>query len=170
MAEHRHQIARIIEELNMVRESELEELLSQRTETKNLDCKASFNWDKADNDAKCELVKDILAFLNTQDGGQIIIGVRDDTLEAVGMADADFSSFDTTKLNDFLHRYTDPQSSCEVQKLTSNGLKLVVITILEFKDIPVICKKAANSSKDQSKTNPRPIQDHPEARWHLYPH
>src|SRR5437868_5797622 len=136
----------------MLTDSELQELLAQRTETRNLDCKASLNWDAADHDAKCELVKDILAFLNTQDGGFIVIGVRDDTLEPVGMPDSDFASFDTTKVNDFLRRYTDPQSSCEIQKLTSNGLKFVVISVLEFKDIPIICKKAANSSRDPSKT------------------
>lgn len=136
----------------MLSGAELQELLAQKTETKNLDCKASLNWDTPDNNAKCELVKDILAFLNTQDGGLIIVGVRDDTLEPVGMTDSDFSSFDTTKVNDFLHRYTDPQSSCEVQKLTVNGLKFVVINVLEFKDIPIICKKAANASKDSAKT------------------
>lgn len=136
----------------MLSDAELQELLAQRTETRNLDCKASFSWDTTDHDAKCELVKDILAFLNTQDGGQIVVGVEDDTLEPVGMTDADFKSFDVTKVNDFLHRYTDPQSSCEVQKLTFSGLKFVVINVLEFKDIPIICKKAANSSKDSSKT------------------
>jgi hypothetical protein len=136
----------------MLSESELNELLALKTETRNLDYKASFNWDTADSDVKCELVKDILGLLNTQDGGRIVIGVRDGTFEPVGMTDADFASFDTTKVNDFLHRYTDPQSFCEVHKLTVNGLKFVVISVLEFKDIPIICKKAANSSKDPSKT------------------
>ena len=56
----------------------IQELLAQKTETRNLDCKASFSWDTADYDAKCELVKDILAFLNTQDGGQIVVSVQDD--------------------------------------------------------------------------------------------
>jgi len=138
--------------MNMLSDAELQELLAQKTETRNLDCKASFSWDTADHDAKCELVKDILAFLNTQDGGQIVVGVQNDTLEPIGMTDADFTSFDTTKINDFLHRYTDPQSSSGVQKLTFSGLKFVVINVLEFKDIPIICKKAANSSKDQSRT------------------
>jgi schlafen family protein len=136
----------------MLSDDELQELLAQRTETRNLDCKTSFSWDTTDHDAKCELVKDILAFLNTQDGGQIVVGVEDETLEPVGMTDADLKSFDVTRVNDFLHRYTDPQSSCEVQKLTFSGLKFVVINVLEFKDIPIICKKAANSSKDSSKT------------------
>jgi hypothetical protein len=136
----------------MLSESELKELLAQKTETRNLDCKASLNWDTTDADGKCDLVKDILALLNTQDGGRIVIGVRDGDLEPVGMTDADFVSFDTTKVNEFLHRYTDPQSSCEVQKLTLSGVRFVVISVVEFKDIPVICKRAANSSKDSSKT------------------
>jgi Putative DNA-binding domain len=136
----------------MLSESELKELLAQKTETRNLDYKASFNWDTADADGKCELVKDILALLNTQDGGRIVIGVRDADLEPVGMTDVDFVSFDTTKVNEFLHRYTDPQSSCEVQKLTLSGLRFVVISVPEFRDIPIICKRAANSSKDSSRT------------------
>ena len=65
--------------MNMLSDGELQELLAQKTETRNLDCKASFGWETADNDAKCELVKDILTFLNTQDGGQIVVGVQDDT-------------------------------------------------------------------------------------------
>lgn len=44
----------------MIVENELREALVQKTETKNLDCKESLNWDNASNDAKCELVKDIL--------------------------------------------------------------------------------------------------------------
>src|SRR5580698_9420835 len=136
----------------MLSNTQLEDLLSQKTETKNLDCKASFSWRDADNDTKCELVKDILAFMNTQNGGVIVIGVQDDTLEPVGMTESDFASFDTTKVNDFLHRYTDPKASCEVQKLTSGGLRFVVINALEFSDSPIICKKAANSSKESSKT------------------
>lgn len=132
----------------MLSEAEIKELLAQKTETKNLDCKESLNWDTASNDEKCELVKDILAFMNTQDGGSILIGIRDDTLDLVGLADDAFSSFDTTKVNDFLQRYTDPPASCEVQKLTIDGFRIIAITVPEFKDIPIICKKDANSSKD----------------------
>lgn len=136
----------------MLSDAQLRELLVQRTETKNLDYKESFNWDTVGNDGKCELVKDILASLNTQDGGLIVIGVRDGTFEPIGMAEADSDSFDTTKVNDFLQRYTDPQATCEVQKLTVDRLKHVIISVPEFKDVPILCKKAANSSKDASKT------------------
>jgi Putative DNA-binding domain len=135
----------------MIPETQLRELLAQKGESRNLDCKERFDWNTATNDAKCELVKDILAFLNTQDGGVILFGVRDSTLELVGLTEDEFASFDTTKVNDFLQKYTDPPSSCEVQKPTIDGRRLVVIGVPEFKDVPVVCKRDANSSRDQSR-------------------
>ena len=55
----------------MIAEDTLKALLARRTELKNLDYKALMNWATASNEEKCELVKDILAMMNTQDGGQI---------------------------------------------------------------------------------------------------
>ncbi len=135
----------------MISEAHLRELLAQRSERKNLDYKESLNWNTAASDGKCELVKDILALLNTQDGGHIVFGVRNDTFEFVGLSEDDFASFDPTKLNDFLQRYTDPAASCDVQKLSVDGLRSVVITVPEFRDVPIICKRDANSSSDSSK-------------------
>lgn len=73
------------------------------------------------------------------------------TFEPVGLSDADYVSFDTTKVNDFLQRFTDPRASCEIQKLTFDGRKLVVIDVSEFSDVPIICKKDTNSSKESSR-------------------
>ena len=41
--------------------------------------------------------------------------------DAVASTATDFSSFDTTKVNDFVQRYTDPPASCEVQKMILDG-------------------------------------------------
>ncbi len=133
----------------MISEDTLRQLLARRTELKNLDYKELMNWASASNDEKCELVKDVLAMLNTQDGGQIIIGVQDKTCDPVGLTDTDFASFDPTRLNDFLHKYTDPLASCEVQKLTVDVKKFIVIDVHEFKDTPIICKADANSSTNK---------------------
>jgi len=135
----------------MISDVQLKELLAQKSETKNLDFKRSFNWNTSGNDDKCELVKDLLAFMNTQDGGKIIIGVDNKTFQVVGVSLDEQSSFDPTKLNDFLQRYTDPAASCDVQKLRANGLDVVVLDIPEFRDVAIICKRDANSSKDSSR-------------------
>jgi hypothetical protein len=127
--------------------SKLRALLSQKAETQTLDYKRSFNWNTAPKEAKCELVKDILAFLNTPKGGCIIFGVEDATLTPVGLSQDDFVSFDTTKVNDFLHTYTLPKASCTVQKLELDGLHFVVVNIPESKYAPILCKKGATFNR-----------------------
>jgi len=135
----------------MISESQLREFIARKSESRNLDYKERLNWNSASKEEKCEIVKDILAMLNTQDGGCIVLGVRDETLELVGLSQDDFASFDTTSLNDFLQRYTDPVAACDVQKFTIDGLRVVVLSVLEFQDVPIICKKDANSSSNPSK-------------------
>ena len=130
----------------MIGEDTFKALLARRAELKNLDYKRSMNWASASNDEKCDLVKDILSMMNTQDGGQIIIGVEDRTYDPIGMTDSDFTSFDPTKVNDFVHRFTDPPASCQVQKLMVGGKQFIVIDVLEFTDVPIICKTDANSA------------------------
>lgn len=133
----------------MITGDTLRALLARRSETKNLDYKEFMNWGSASNDEKCQLVKNILAMMNTQDGGQIVVGVQDAGCNPIGVSDSDAGSFDTTKVNDFVHKYTDPLASCQVQKLTVDGRNFVVIDVLEFKDVPIICKAAANSAANK---------------------
>ena len=64
------------------------------------------------------------------------------------MSDDEFASFDQTKLNDFLHKYTDPKFTCYVYKHNLGAKKFVVIEVPEFPEVPIICKQDANSSKD----------------------
>jgi hypothetical protein len=130
----------------MISEQLLQDLLAQKAESRDLDYKRTMNWSTASNEAKCELVKDILSMMNIRDGGRIIFGVDDDTCEPLGMELSDFTSFDTTKVNDFVHKYTDPSASCEVQKLTIDSKNFVVIDVPEFLEVPIICKADASSS------------------------
>jgi len=58
----------------------LRRLLNRKTETRNLDYKEAFNWFSSTNDQKCEIIKEILGMLNTQDGGRIVIGVAVTTI------------------------------------------------------------------------------------------
>lgn len=125
-------------------------LLRLKTETRNLDYKEKFNWASATNDLKCDLVKDILAMLNTQDGGKIIIGVADSDHDLVGLDQASLESFDTTKVNDFLRKYTDPPCFCTVYKHEIDGFRVVTIDVAEFKEVPVLCRAQAQYS-DSSK-------------------
>jgi len=128
-------------------DAELIGLLDKRTETRNLDYKEVIDWSTAPTDEKVGLVKDILAMANTSNGGHIVLGVRDTDFAQIGLTEAAFEALDQTKVNDFLHRYTDPRFSCQVYKFSVNDRLHAVIEVSQFPEIPIICKADANSSK-----------------------
>lgn len=128
----------------MLTERDVRELLAAKTENKNLDYKQSMNWRTATAQDKGGIVKDVLAMANTQDGGRLVFGVRDEDFEAIGLADDEFRAFDATQFNDFLSRYTDPPFGCGLHKFVIDGLPIVAIEVPEFIDVPIICKADLN--------------------------
>lgn len=129
----------------MLLEDDLRQLLKVRTESKNLDYKEAFNWATFSKDDKHEIVKDILAMANTLDGGKIVFGVQDSDFDPVGLKKEDFESFDTTKINDLLHNFTEPKHTCQVFKQQVDGKYFVIIDVPEFKEVPIVCKNDAFS-------------------------
>jgi predicted HTH transcriptional regulator len=89
----------------LLTEKDFVELLAAKSETKSLDYKQSMNWITATTPEKAELIKDVLAMANTQDGGRIIFGVRNGDFEPTGLTAEDLRSFDVTPFTDFLNRY-----------------------------------------------------------------
>lgn len=136
----------------MLNEDDVRRLLLQRAETKNLDYKRTFNWVAATHDDKCEITKDILAMANTQDGGQLIFGVDDGTFDFVGMDEQELQSFDSTRVNDFLRRFSDPYLACTVYKFTIDNKHTVVIEVPEFSEVPILCRADANSANAPRRT------------------
>ncbi|GAC1702453.1 MAG: hypothetical protein NVS9B4_07880 [Candidatus Acidiferrum sp.] len=131
----------------MLDERDVRERLALRSETKNLDYKQSMNWATAKTEQKAALVKDALAMANTQDGGKIILGVRDSDFEPTGLTDEEFESFDTTRFADFLARYADPSFTCAVHKFIIDNKRFAIIEVSEFGVVPIICKADANDSQ-----------------------
>jgi hypothetical protein len=129
-------------------DKDIKTLLEAKNETPNLDYKETLVWDREHRDERLEVLKDILAMANTQDGGKIVFGVRDGDFEFVGLSDEAYDSFDTTPVNQFLHNYADPAFTCSIVKQEIEGKKVVVIDIPEFSEIPIICKQSANSSSN----------------------
>lgn len=134
----------------MLTEDDVRKLLSLRTENKNLDYKLTMNWTTAAPHEKGELVKDILAMANTQDGGRIIFGVRDEDFEPVGLGEEEFQSFDTTRVSDFVNRYADPPLAIGISKFTIDGQRVVAFDVSEFAEVPTICKRDLNAPDNRA--------------------
>ena len=130
----------------LLTEDDARQFLRHRSEDKHVDFKETASWEKKEKDGKIALVKDILAMANTQDGGKIVIGVKDGSFELIGLPEDQFASFDQTSVNDFLHKYTDPKHSCQVHKFTLDGKRVVIIDVPEYMTDPIICRADAQSS------------------------
>jgi predicted HTH transcriptional regulator len=98
----------------------LVELINKKLETPNLDYKEGFAWTKKNRAHQFELIKDILAMANTRDGGTIILGVKDNTREFVGVSKEVWDSFDQSSLAKMVHRYSTPKVSLQVIKSELN--------------------------------------------------
>ncbi len=115
---------------------EIEALLDGAEETDRLEFKAAMPWNKN------QLVKDILAMANVQDGGRIVIGVEDETFKREGMSEEQAESYKIDDMRDQIAPFADPKVIFKTHSATDrNGLRYVVIDIAPFDDQPVICKR-----------------------------
>lgn len=117
-------------------QDELDKLLLGAEETHAVEFKGPMSWDHN------SLVKDILAFSNTLDGGVIIFGVEDEGPVPVGISPDQAATFDLEVMRDKVANYADPHVDfrCDVLE-ASDGLTYAVITVSPFDDVPVICRK-----------------------------
>ncbi len=135
----------------MISHDRIRELIRLGNENRNLDYKGAFSWDQTNNDEKCEIAKDVLAFSNTRDGGVILIGVNDKSGAFEGLTEDQYASFDQTKFNSFIHKYTDPHHTSKIHRLIVDDNRIVVIDVPEFSDVPILCARDANSSANPSR-------------------
>ncbi|MDD2805848.1 MAG: ATP-binding protein [Elusimicrobiales bacterium] len=127
----------------MLTKEVVKELVTRKTETRSLEYKGGIDWDKSEKKNRIDILKDILAMSNTKDGGVILIGFQDSDFSLVGLSNAEFNSWDSTKVNDLLKEYSDPGFACQVYKFSDfdGGRQIVAIEVPEFTEDVIICKK-----------------------------
>ena len=122
---------------------ELEQRLDGGHETQTFEIKAAMSWDHK------TLAKDILAMSNVRDGGIIVVGVEDGTFARQGVTGDQARTFDEDVMRDQMAMYADPHVDFMVEFPTDRrGLRYVVIRVQSFREIPVVCRKNSNDTKE----------------------
>jgi predicted HTH transcriptional regulator len=124
---------------------ELESKLEGGTETQTIEFKGACYWDVN------TFAKDILAMANVQDGGYIIVGVKeldDNTFQREGITEDQMNSYKIDIMKDQISNYADPYVDFTVEFLKDReGRTYAVIRVFPFEEIPVICKKESHDTK-----------------------
>lgn len=114
---------------------EFESLIEGSPESESLEYKGACDWSTR------TFAKDILAMSNIQDGGFIVIGIKDRTLERLGLSNSQLASFDIEKMQDQMANFADPFVSFTLYNIKDSvSKKYVVIRVFEFPEIPVVSR------------------------------
>src|SRR5260370_19485963 len=113
-----------------------------RGETKYVDYKAPMAWDDV---GKAKLLKHIIAMSNIRDGGRIVIGVSESPQtkahESEGLSPEQLSSFDPTKIAQYVNAYVQPGVRGRVERPVLDGKPVIVLEVAEFDQLPNVCIK-----------------------------
>ncbi len=122
-------------------EDELRELLEAGEETPRREYKQSHPF--TDPAFQASLIRTILAMSNVRDGGHIIVGVeeRGNSYALTGMRPEHVLTYDRDTMKDRVGEYADPYVDFSVDTGPYEGKTFLVITVREFDEVPVICKK-----------------------------
>lgn len=131
-------------------DDEIREILDGKLENYNVDIKTGFTW-KTKSPNTLEIIKDILAMANTQDGGTLIIGFNENNGAFAADTPNWYESFDQTLVMNSVNKFSTSKIMLQiVQKLNfelyhEKG-NLIVIQVKEFTKEIVITKDGADSN------------------------
>jgi len=124
---------------------EFQELVRLAYEAPALEFKPPSRRD--DGRVAAEVVRAALALANRRGGGRIVIGVVEDqrakTLTPVGLDAAELATWNRDDFSSYLARYAEPMIEFDPTTLEIDGRHYLIITVLEFRHTPILCKKAA---------------------------
>lgn len=127
---------------------ELVELILHGAEERNLEYKASMNWNEVET--KSKVTRAAMSMANIRDGGVIIFGVNEisrGVFEPCGMSPEDADSFNQDDVQSSVNKYADPFVDMTVDRVEYRGRSFIVIQVSEFEELPVVTKKSGVNIK-----------------------
>jgi len=100
---------------------------------------------RTDKPQFAKVVRAVLGMANRRDGGKVVIGVSEEAgnkLELVGLSQQQLNTWAHDGVAGVVAGYADPFVTLVTEHIEYCGGKFVVLTVAEFEEVPVLCKKA----------------------------
>jgi hypothetical protein len=110
---------------------------------------------RTDNQKFATIARAIMGMANRRDGGIVIIGIDDTGGELLeqGLVLGDLATWRYDEVSTALANYVDPNIEFELENLEYKARSYVIISVKEFAEIPVICKKDFNYIDERSNSH-----------------
>ena len=98
---------------------------------------------RTDKPFLAKVVRATIGMANTPDGGTVIIGVaeKDDQLDPIGLRPDEIATWGYDDLHANVTNYADPFVEFDVGTVQMDGKQFIAIDVVEFAEMPVICKR-----------------------------
>ncbi len=120
-------------------------------ENRRMEFKPPFRWnDKKVPFLKEKVIQTILGFTNTKDGGELILGVSEgqrnhktSNIKLEGLTRKQFESFNYDAIKESVDKHASLTVNFELFEYIDpdNGKQFIIISISEFSEFPIICKR-----------------------------
>lgn len=123
-------------------DAEFEELLALRHEVQGVEFKGP--GARTEKPFAALVLRACLAMANHRDGGIVVLGVGEGGnkhLNPIGLSEQQSATWNYDDLSDLLAEYADPSVSFDVEPFHYKGNDFSIITVREFEDVPVLCRK-----------------------------
>ena len=131
----------------MLDDALIDYLIFHGREERNLEYKRTISW--GDLETKVKVTQAAMAMANISGGGYIVIGVtkKGETYIPDGMQKDNLDSFNQDDVMTWVNKYADPYVELTVVSAERDNKNFVIIAIMEFDQLPIVCKKDGQDLK-----------------------
>lgn len=122
-------------------------------ETAVIEYKTGIGWNEMDRRSQVGLIKDLMAFGNSDTFGYLVVGVSQTdsgVYERSGVSEEQAASYDPTPVGVDVRTYSDPEVQFTIHIPEFQGRRFVVFRIAPFATVPHICRQSYPGILDQA--------------------
>lgn len=111
-------------------------------ENATIEYKSAVGWNELGRRGQREIIRDLMAFGNSDTIGYLVIGVDPITYNRTGITEEQAASYDPTPIGELIRTHSDPEVQFSLHVPEVQGRHFVVFRVIPFATVPHICRRS----------------------------